>query len=64
MLKNNDLMSALFGQMEMLQELAIKAGDLALSQDISAALARSLERYCDAKRSEFSVKLDAAKSAA
>ncbi len=48
--KRDRIMTAIFGQLEMLQELASKADDRELANDISAALADALTRYCDRKR--------------
>ncbi len=58
--KTDDLMTMLFGQLEILQELAVKAGDAQLAQDLSAAFAASLSRYCDAQRADLIQRLEAA----
>ena len=42
------VMPVIFAQMEMLGELAIKAGDTTLAADLSAALANALFRFADA----------------
>ena len=53
--KKDRILPAIFEQLEMLQELAIEAGDPELAQDLSAALAGALFRYCDQKRAELRV---------
>ena len=58
MTNQDDLMTVIFNQLELLQELAIKAGDADLAQDLGATFARSLERYCEGKRASLSDKLD------
>lgn len=47
--RHDRIMTVVFGQMEILQELAIKAGDVPLAQDLSAALANALYRFYDEK---------------
>ena len=64
MTNQDDLMTVIFNQLELLQELAIKAGDADLAQDLSATFARSLERYCEGKRASLSTKLEAGKRTA
>ncbi|WP_155908485.1 hypothetical protein [Asticcacaulis sp. YBE204] len=46
-------MDALLGQLDLLQDLALKAGDPDLAQDLNAMMARTLERYCATKRSRM-----------
>ncbi len=55
----DELMNVIFGQLELLQGLAIKAGDADLAQDLSATFARCLERYCEIKRAALSDRMDA-----
>lgn len=56
--KKDRVMSSIFGQLEMLQELAIEAGDATLAQDLSAAFANALTRYCDQKHLALSATID------
>lgn len=56
--KKDRVMSSIFGQLEMLQELAIEAGDAALAQDLSSAFANALTRYCDQKHMALSAEID------
>ena len=58
------IMPAIFEQLEMLQELAVEAGDAELAQDLSAALAGALFRYCDQKRVDLAAEIDGQAAAA
>ncbi len=42
------VMPVVFGQLEMLGDLALKAGETTLAADLSAALANALFRFADA----------------
>ncbi len=55
--KRDRTMSVVFGQLEMLQEMATGLGDTQLASDLSAAFAGALARYCDYKRTELGEKL-------
>ena len=56
------IMPAVFEQIEMLQELAVEGGDPELAQDLSAALAGALFRYCDQKRTQLRAEIGKDKS--
>ena len=49
--QNKDrIVSTIFGQLELLQELALKAEETELANDLSVALAGALFRLCDRKQ--------------
>jgi hypothetical protein len=54
----DELVSTIFNQLEVLQDLAIKAGEAELAQDLSSTLATALTRYCDRKREALSDAID------
>ena len=47
--RQDRLLSVIFEQMELLAELATRAGDMTLAADLSAALAAALFRRADAR---------------
>ncbi len=57
--KRDRVLSTIFGQLELLQEMAVEADEPALAQDLSAALANALFRYCDEKRHDLRAAIDA-----
>ena len=57
--RKDRVMSSIFGQLELLQELAIQAGDATLAQDLAVAFANALTRYCDEKHSVLSATIGA-----
>lgn len=56
--KRDRAMTVVFNQLEMLQELAVGVGDSDLANDLSAAFAGALTRYCDHKRTELGAELN------
>ena len=48
------IVSTIFGQLELLQEMALKAEETELANDLSVALASALFRLCDRKQPDVS----------
>lgn len=58
-MRKDELMTTVFGQLELVSDLAVKAGDAELAQELNVLFAKSLERYCEGKRARLSERLDA-----
>ncbi len=56
--KKDRAMTAIFSQLEMLQELACDVEETELANDLSAVFANALVRYCHAKRLNLSAAID------
>ncbi len=55
--KRDRVITVVFTQMEMLQELAASVGDAELADDLSIAFAKALARYCDDKRAQLETRV-------
>ena len=50
MTRQDRILNVVFEQLELLEELATKAGDATLADELRAAMQASLERYCERQR--------------
>ncbi len=55
--KYDRIYSAIFGQLDMLRELAIAVGDTSLAEALERSQEAALARYCDAKRDNLAWQL-------
>jgi tRNA A37 threonylcarbamoyltransferase TsaD len=51
---SNELLAAMIDCLEDMQQMAMAAGDAELLEDASAMLAKTLVKYCDARRDQLS----------
>ncbi|WP_155908360.1 hypothetical protein [Asticcacaulis sp. YBE204] len=50
MTRQDRALNTIFGQIELLQSLAIAGGDTQLAHDLGTVLSMALERYCERQR--------------
>ncbi len=56
--KKDQLMTVIFGQLECLQELSLRAEETDLAKDLSVAFMKALERYCEGKRENLATAME------
>ncbi len=55
--KRDQAIETIFGQLELLSEMAVTVGDRDLAGDLKVLLEKALSRYCDRKREELGIAL-------
>ncbi|MFP1132996.1 hypothetical protein [Asticcacaulis sp. W401b] len=57
MTRQDRALNAVFGQIELLESLAIAGGDEVLAGELRNSMMAALERYCDRQREKLEIEL-------